>query len=135
MVAVLGPSGSGKTTFIRTVSGHVNQSSYNITGSVISDDQFPLTPKISRYKCNTCQCVMFCLKPLSFSLSQCRNFGYVLQHEKLHPNLTVWEALMFSALLGLPRTLTYKEKKQRVSVRDLSLSYHITYGFLVFGFR
>jgi hypothetical protein len=38
----------------------------------------------------------------------------VLQHEKLHPNLTVWEALMFSALLGLPRTLSYQQKKQRV---------------------
>ncbi len=44
----------------------------------------------------------------------CREFGYVLQHEKLHPNLTVWEALMFSALLGLPRTLSYQQKKQRV---------------------
>jgi ABC-type multidrug transport system ATPase subunit len=89
MVAVLGPSGGGKTTFIRTVSGHADHSAYNIRGSVVVDGQ-PLTPKLAR------------------------EFGYVLQHEKLHPNLTVWEALMFSALLGLPRTLSYKEKKHRV---------------------
>jgi len=50
----------------------------------------------------------------------CREFGYVLQHEKLHPNLTVWEALMFSALLGLPRTLSYAEKKQRVQTAGLA---------------
>jgi ABC-type multidrug transport system ATPase subunit len=89
MVAVLGPSGGGKTTFIRTVSGHADHSAYSIRGSVVVDGQ-PLTPKLAR------------------------EFGYVLQHEKLHPNLTVWEALMFSALLGLPRTLTYQQKKQRV---------------------
>jgi len=89
MVAVLGPSGGGKTTFIRTVSGHADHSAYNIRGSVVVDGQ-PLTPKLAR------------------------EFGYVLQHEKLHPNLTVWEALMFSALLGLPRTLSYQQKKQRV---------------------
>jgi ABC-type multidrug transport system ATPase subunit len=99
MVAVLGPSGGGKTTFIRTVSGHADHSVYNIRGSVVVDDQ-PLTPKLAR------------------------EFGYVLQHEKLHPNLTVWEALMFSALLGLPRTLTYQEKKQRVKQVLRSIGLH-----------
>ena len=40
--------------------------------------------------------------------------GYVMQDDFLNGYLTVEETLMYTARLRLPRTFTYKERKQRV---------------------
>ena len=35
-----------------------------------------------------------------------RKMGFVLQDDRLFPDLTVWETLMFAAQLRLPKTMT-----------------------------
>ncbi|CAI0410173.1 unnamed protein product [Linum tenue] len=51
---------------------------------------------------------------LNGKLSGKRRTGFVAQDDVLYPHLTVNETLMFTALLRLPKTLTWEEKAQHV---------------------
>ncbi|CAI0442004.1 unnamed protein product [Linum tenue] len=51
---------------------------------------------------------------LNGKLSGKRRTGFVAQDDVLYPHLTVTETLMFTALLRLPKTLTWEEKAQHV---------------------
>ncbi len=74
---LIGPSGSGKTTTVRLLTGLYKPD----RGSVRVLEHTPHT----------------------FTAATRKRIGYMPQHFVLHPNLTVWENLMFAAsLYGMP---------------------------------
>lgn len=84
MLALLGPSGSGKTTLLTALGGR-NRSNGTLQGSITYNG-----------------------KPFSNALK--RNTGFVTQDDVLHPHLTVFETLFYTALLRLPNSFTKEEK-------------------------
>ncbi|WJX46201.1 hypothetical protein P8452_33023 [Trifolium repens] len=99
LLAILGPSGSGKSTLINALGGKLNSS--NITKGTITYNG----------------------KPLSKSVKQ--NLGFVAQHDIFYPHLSVYETLVFSALLRLPNSLSKQEKMSKVKevIDELDLNH------------
>ncbi|XP_027081585.1 ABC transporter G family member 14 [Coffea eugenioides] len=96
ILAMLGPSGSGKTTLLTALGGR-------------------LTSKLSGK-------ITYNTQPISGHIR--RQTGFVAQDDVLYPHLTVFETLLFTALLRLPKTLTKEEKVQHVEqvIAELGLS-------------
>lgn len=88
VMAIMGPSGSGKTTLLDILANRTK------TGTVSGDiyvNGHSLSP--SEYK---------------------RLIGYVDQEDVMIPTLTVYETILYSALLRLPRSMSNAAKKFRV---------------------
>jgi ABC-type multidrug transport system ATPase subunit/pSer/pThr/pTyr-binding forkhead associated (FHA) protein len=88
LVALMGPSGSGKTTLLHALTGYVRPAQ----GEVLINDN-PL-PQV--------------FESLRGSL------GYVPQDDILHPELTVFEAVRYSARFRLPSDYSEEEIDRRV---------------------
>ncbi|GFP81527.1 ABC transporter g family member 14 [Phtheirospermum japonicum] len=86
ILAMLGPSGSGKTTLLTALGGRL---SGNLSGKITYNGH-----------------------PFSGSIK--RRTGYVAQDDVLYPHLTVFETLLFTALLRLPKGLSKDEKTRHV---------------------
>ncbi|KAI9092335.1 hypothetical protein K1719_027835 [Acacia pycnantha] len=86
ILAMLGPSGSGKTTLLTALGGRLNG---KLSGKITYNNQ-----------------------PFSGSIK--RRTGFVAQDDVLYPHLTVFETLLFTALLRLPNSLTRDEKVEHV---------------------
>ncbi|KAL6556474.1 ABC transporter G member 14 [Orobanche gracilis] len=84
ILAMLGPSGSGKTTLLTALGGR-RLISGNLSGKITYNGH-----------------------PFSGSIR--RKTGFVAQDDVLYPHLTVFETLMFTALLRLPKSLSKEEK-------------------------
>eukprot|EP00817_Percolomonadidae_sp_ATCC50343_P006831 CAMPEP_0117428628 /NCGR_PEP_ID=MMETSP0758-20121206/8292_1 /TAXON_ID=63605 /ORGANISM="Percolomonas cosmopolitus, Strain AE-1 (ATCC 50343)" /LENGTH=578 /DNA_ID=CAMNT_0005215087 /DNA_START=553 /DNA_END=2286 /DNA_ORIENTATION=- len=97
LLALMGSSGAGKTTLLDILSGRrkVGQT----TGELKINGEYVT----SDYK---------------------RNIGYVTQDINLMGNMTVYEAIMFSANLRLPILISKKEKKRRVMEAMEALGIH-----------
>ena len=87
MYALLGPSGAGKTSLLDTISGR--KTTGKITGSILLDGK----------------------KPTSLRLK--RDTAYVQQQDALLPSFTVYECILFTAMLRLPSVMCYLDKKAR----------------------
>ncbi|PIN12552.1 Transporter, ABC superfamily (Breast cancer resistance protein) [Handroanthus impetiginosus] len=96
ILAMLGPSGSGKTTLLTALGGRL---SGRLSGKITYNGQ-----------------------PFSGSIK--RRTGFVAQDDVLYPHLTVFETLLFTALLRLPKSLTKEEKAQHVEhvIAELGLT-------------
>ena len=100
-LAIMGGSGSGKTSLLDAITGYT--SSGRVIGSnPVTVGGLPISENIHR-----------------------RYVGYVTQDDRLLPNLTVRETLMYVALLRLPSHLSRAEKMDRVDavVGELGLSH------------
>ena len=98
ILAMLGPSGSGKTTLLTALGGRLGRGKL-LSGKITYNGQ-PFSGPIQR------------------------RIGFVAQDDVLYPHLTVFETLLFTALLRLPGSLAYDAKvgqAERV-VRELGLS-------------
>ncbi|KAL6042921.1 Broad substrate specificity ATP-binding cassette transporter ABCG2 [Balamuthia mandrillaris] len=95
LLAIMGPTGSGKTTLLNILAGRTKK---NVTGQILINGKKPK-------------------KNIK------RQTAYVLQDDVFFPNLTVRETLTYTALVKLPRSLTWKQKKQRVEevISELSI--------------
>ncbi|HSC89154.1 MAG TPA: FHA domain-containing protein [Polyangiaceae bacterium] len=88
MIALMGPSGSGKTTLLHMLTGYLRPTS----GDVLVNGQ-----------------------PLDGIFDALRgSIGYVPQDDIIHAELTVWEAVRYSARLRLPRDYSDEEIDRRV---------------------
>jgi len=88
LIALMGPSGSGKTTLLHLLTGYVTPGQ----GQVLVNGQ-----------------------PLDSIFNALRgSIGYVPQDDIIHPELTVWEAVRYSARFRLPRDYTDAEIDERV---------------------
>ncbi|KAK9277501.1 hypothetical protein L1049_007045 [Liquidambar formosana] len=96
ILAMLGPSGSGKTTLLSALGGRL---SGKLSGKITYNS-------------------------LPFSGAIKRRTGFVAQDDILYPHLTVTETLVFTALLRLPKNLTWDEKVQHVErvITELGLT-------------
>ncbi|KAF7829099.1 ABC transporter G family member 14 [Senna tora] len=96
ILAMLGPSGSGKTTLLTALGGRLNG---KLSGKITYNNQ-----------------------PFSGSIK--RRTGFVAQDDVLYPHLTVFETLVFTALLRLPNSLTKDEKVEHVErvISELGLT-------------
>ena len=84
LIAIMGPSGAGKTSFLNVLAG---RSGYARMAGTISINHIP---------CST---------------TRLRSYaGFVPQDDILHPDLTVYENLYYSAMLRLPRSMKKKQK-------------------------
>lgn len=97
VLALMGPSGSGKTSLLSVLAGRA-PSAVKLTGKILANQQ-PLAKAVKR------------------------RMGFVLQDDVLHETLTVYETLLYAALLRLPGDMTRHEKEDRVRcvVRALGL--------------
>ena len=96
LLAMLGPSGSGKTTLLTALGGRLSGS---LSGKITYNSQ-----------------------PLSGSIK--RRTGFVAQDDVLYQHLNVFETLLFTALLRLPKSLTREEKVEHVEhvIAELGLT-------------
>lgn len=96
LLAMLGPSGSGKTTLLTALGGRLTG---KLSGKITYNSQ-----------------------PFCGSIR--RRTGFVAQHDFLYPHLTVYETLLFTALLRLPNSIANDEKVQHVErvITELGLS-------------
>lgn len=86
--AVVGPSGSGKSTLLNILSGYI---SHNITG-IIKVNQNVVSQKTIRLKSS-----------------------YIMQENKLHEFLTVYETMSFAMNLKVGRRKSVDQRKLKVS--------------------
>ncbi|HHH31110.1 MAG TPA: FHA domain-containing protein, partial [Polyangiaceae bacterium] len=97
MIALMGPSGAGKTTLLLTLNGYLppTEGLVRINGEDLYDIYDTLRGSI----------------------------GYVPQDDLVHPELTVWEAVRYSAKFRLPPDYSEAEIEQRVeqTLKDLGL--------------
>ena len=96
-IALMGPSGAGKTTLLTVLNGYLRPSSGEV-----------------RVNGENLYAVYDALRG---------NIGYVPQDDIVHPELTVWEAIKYSAQFRLPPDYSEEEIDRRVeqTVRDLGL--------------
>ncbi|KAI8588455.1 hypothetical protein BDZ88DRAFT_194973 [Geranomyces variabilis] len=88
VMAVMGGSGAGKTTFLDILAKREKRGA--VTGDILVNGKF-------------------------MSDAEYRSIvGYVDQEDTLMPTLTVYETVLYSALLRLPRSMSTKEKEERV---------------------
>jgi ABC-type multidrug transport system ATPase subunit/predicted component of type VI protein secretion system len=88
-VGIMGPSGSGKTTLLMAMIGYIHPT-YGRT-AINGDD---LAAQYDRYR---------------------TTIGYVPQEDIIHGELTVWEALYYSAKLRLPPDTSDGEIERRIN--------------------
>ncbi|TPX31729.1 hypothetical protein SmJEL517_g05000 [Synchytrium microbalum] len=95
VLAIMGGSGAGKTTFLdilaRRNKAGIVGGEILVNGHFVTDEEYKSI------------------------------IGYVDQEETLMETLTVYETILYSALLRLPRSMSYKAKCQRVSETMLEL--------------
>lgn len=97
MIALMGPSGAGKTTLLLTLNGYLPP-----TGGVVrinGEDLYNIYDTLRG------------------------SIGYVPQDDIVHPELTVWEAVRYSAKFRLPPDYSEEEIDARVeqTIKDLGL--------------
>ncbi|MCC7538671.1 MAG: ATP-binding cassette domain-containing protein [Deltaproteobacteria bacterium] len=97
LIALMGPSGAGKTTLLTVLNGYVRPTSGEV-----------------RINGQNLYAVYDALRG---------NIGYVPQDDIVHPELTVWEAIEYSARFRLPPDFSDAEIKRRVeqTIKDLGL--------------
>ncbi len=97
LIALMGPSGAGKTTLLLALNGYLppSQGQVRING----EDLYAIYDALRG------------------------SIGYVPQDDIVHPELTVWEAVRYSAMFRLPPDYTAEEIDQRVdtTLRQLGL--------------
>ena len=97
MIALMGPSGAGKTTLLMTLNGYQAPTSGQVR--INGEDLYEIYDLLRG------------------------SIGYVPQDDIVHPELTVWEAVRYSAKFRLPPDMSEEEIDQRVeqTLRDLGL--------------
>ena len=97
MIALMGPSGAGKTTLLLTLNGYLPPTSGQVR--INGDDLYAVYDALRGV------------------------IGYVPQDDIVHPELTVFEAVKYSARFRLPNDYSDQEINQRVeqTLRDLGL--------------
>ncbi len=93
MIALMGPSGAGKTTLLLALNGHLPPTSGQVR--VNGEDLYLIYDNLRG------------------------SLGYVPQDDIVHPELTVFEAVRYSARFRLPPDYTEEEIERRV---DMTLS-------------
>ncbi len=97
MIALMGPSGAGKTTLLLTLNGYLPPTSGQVR--INGDDLYAVYDALRGV------------------------IGYVPQDDIVHPELTVFEAVKYSARFRLPNDYSEQEINNRVeqTLRDLGL--------------
>jgi ABC-type multidrug transport system ATPase subunit/pSer/pThr/pTyr-binding forkhead associated (FHA) protein len=97
MIALMGPSGAGKTTLLLTLNGYMPPSSGQVR--INGEDLYAIYDALRG------------------------SIGYVPQDDLVHPELTVFEAVKYSARFRLPPDYSEEEIDQRVeqTLRELGL--------------
>lgn len=97
MIALMGPSGAGKTTLLMTLNGYMPPSSGQVR--INGEDLYAIYDALRG------------------------SIGYVPQDDLVHPELTVFEAVKYSAKFRLPPDYSEEEIDQRVeqTLRELGL--------------
>ncbi|MBX3191300.1 MAG: FHA domain-containing protein [Labilithrix sp.] len=97
MIALMGPSGAGKTTLLLTLNGYLPPTSGQVR--INGDDLYAVYDALRGV------------------------IGYVPQDDIVHPELTVFEAVKYSAQFRLPNDYSDEEINQRVeqTLKDLGL--------------
>ncbi|RLB62088.1 MAG: hypothetical protein DRI90_09870 [Deltaproteobacteria bacterium] len=97
MIALMGPSGAGKTTLLLALNGYMPPSAGQVC--INGEDLYDIYDTLRG------------------------SIGYVPQDDLVHPELTVWEAVRYSAKFRLPSDYSEDEVAQRVdqTLRDLGL--------------
>jgi len=97
--AIIGPSGSGKTSLLNILAGRIRNkgAAQRVSGTILLDGQ-PIYGAALR-----------------------KRIAYVMQQDLLCPTQTPREALLFSALLRLPRAIPLSEKQAMVEKMLTSL--------------
>lgn len=97
MIALMGPSGAGKTTLLLTLNGYLPPTSGQVR--INGEDLYAIYDALRGV------------------------IGYVPQDDIVHPELTVFEAVKYSARFRLPNDYSEEEINQRVeqTLRDLGL--------------
>jgi len=97
MIALMGPSGAGKTTLLLTLNGYLPPTSGQVR--INGDDLYAVYDALRGV------------------------IGYVPQDDIVHPELTVFEAVKYSAMFRLPNDYSEDEINARVeqTLRDLGL--------------
>mmetsp|Transcript_12335 Transcript_12335/g.23240 ORF Transcript_12335/g.23240 Transcript_12335/m.23240 type:complete len:777 (+) Transcript_12335:495-2825(+) len=87
MYALLGPSGAGKTSLLDVISGR--KTTGKTTGKVLFDGKRPTSLRLKR------------------------DTAYVQQQDALLASFTVYECIVFTAMLKLPKVMSYIDKRSR----------------------
>lgn len=87
MYALLGPSGAGKTSLLDVISGR--KTTGKISGKVLFDGKVPTSLRLKR------------------------DTAYVQQQDALLSSFTVYECIVFTAMLRLPKWMSYIDKRSR----------------------
>ena len=87
MYALLGPSGAGKTSLLDVISGR--KTTGEISGKVLFDGKEPTSLRLKR------------------------DTAYVQQQDALLSSFTVYECIVFTAMLKLPAIMSYVDKRSR----------------------
>jgi ABC-type multidrug transport system ATPase subunit/pSer/pThr/pTyr-binding forkhead associated (FHA) protein len=97
MIALMGPSGAGKTTLLMTLNGYQMPTSGQVR--INGEDLYEIYDLLRG------------------------SIGYVPQDDIVHPELTVYEAVKYSAKFRLPPDMSEEEIDQRVvqTLKDLGL--------------
>ncbi len=97
MIALMGPSGAGKTTLLMTLNGYMPPTAGQVR--INGDDLYAIYDALRG------------------------SIGYVPQDDIVHPELTVFEAVKYSAKFRLPPDYSDQEINQRVeqTLKDLGL--------------
>ncbi len=97
LIALMGPSGAGKTTLLMTLNGYQAPTSGQVR--INGEDLYEIYDLLRG------------------------SIGYVPQDDIVHPELTVWEAVRYSAKFRLPPDMSEEEIDQRVeqTLKDLGL--------------
>ncbi|HEY5955504.1 MAG TPA: ATP-binding cassette domain-containing protein, partial [Polyangiaceae bacterium] len=89
LIALMGPSGAGKTTLLLTLNGYTPPTAGQVR--INGEDLYAIYDALRG------------------------SIGYVPQDDIVHPELTVWEAVRYSALMRLPPDYSAEEIDRRVS--------------------
>jgi ABC-type multidrug transport system fused ATPase/permease subunit len=87
LIAIMGPTGSGKTTLLNVLARRIK---LNVTGDILINGEAVQGRRLKR------------------------RMAYVLQDDIFFPNLTVRDTISYTAYLKLPKSLSWKEKRERV---------------------
>jgi ABC transport system ATP-binding/permease protein len=90
LIALMGPSGAGKTTLLLTLNGYTPPTAGQVR--INGEDLYAIYDALRG------------------------SIGYVPQDDIVHPELTVWEAVRYSARMRLPPDYSEEEIDKRVSV-------------------
>lgn len=97
LIALMGPSGAGKTTLLTVLNGYLRPTSGQVR--INGEDLYAIYDALRG------------------------SIGYVPQDDIVHPELTVWEAIKYSAQFRLPPDYSEEEINRRVeqTIKDLGL--------------